>query len=358
VKRILVTGAGGAPATNFVRSLRAAPELFYLIGTDCNEFYLQRAETDEKHLVPEADDNDYIDILNKVIDETKAEFLHIQNDAEMGVLSRDRERLNIRTFLPKHETVEICQSKFETFKAWEKAGIRQPKTLKIDTEADLENAIQVLGGEIWLREISGAGGRGAIRTDSYEVAKAWIDFRAGWGNFTAAECLQPYSVTWMSVWKMGELVVAQGRKRLYWELSKLAPSGVTGVTGAGVTTNDPLVDQIAQNAILAIDNTPNGIFSVDLTLDRENIPNPTEINIGRFFTTHEFFTRAGLNMPYIFIKLAYGEQIPAVSKRFNPLPPDLVWIRGVDFLPVLVTMSDISRYKEELKQRREKHGKL
>ena len=34
MKRIMVTGAGGSPATGFVRSLRAAPEPYYLIGVD------------------------------------------------------------------------------------------------------------------------------------------------------------------------------------------------------------------------------------------------------------------------------------------------------------------------------------
>jgi carbamoyl-phosphate synthase large subunit len=358
MKRILITGAGGAPATNFVRSLRAAPEQFHLIGTDCNEFYLQRAETDEKYLVPRADEGDYIDILNEIIDETNAQFLHVQNDAEMYTLSKNRERLNITTFLPEHKTIEICQNKFESFKVWSKAGLRQPQTLSISTEADLKEAFRVLGKNIWLREVSGAGGRGAIVANSYEFAKSWIDFRRGWGSFTAAECLQDHSVTWMSIWKGGQLVVAQGRKRLYWELSKIAPSGVSGATGGGVTVNDPSVDQIAQEAIFAIDGKPNGIFSVDLTYDHKNIPNPTEINIGRFFTTHEFFTRAGLNMPYIFVKLAYGEQLPVISKRLNPLPSDLVWIRGIDFLPVLTTMSEIDRYKEELMKRRGKHGKL
>ena len=45
--RVLVTGAGGAPATNYVRSLRLAPEQFYLIGVDCSPYHLPLAETDE-----------------------------------------------------------------------------------------------------------------------------------------------------------------------------------------------------------------------------------------------------------------------------------------------------------------------
>ena len=64
-----------------------------------------------------------------------------------------------------------------------------------------------------------------------------------------------------------------------------------------MTVSDPVVDDIAQRAIRAINPEPSGIFGVDLTYDRDGVPNPTEINIGRFFTTHQFFTAAGLNMP-------------------------------------------------------------
>ena len=52
MKRILITGAGGAPALNFVRSLRLAGEPFHLVGVDSNKHYLARAETDERHLIP------------------------------------------------------------------------------------------------------------------------------------------------------------------------------------------------------------------------------------------------------------------------------------------------------------------
>jgi FlaA1/EpsC-like NDP-sugar epimerase len=65
LKRILVTGAGGSPSTNFVRSLRMAREKFFIIGVDCNKYYLQRAETDKRFLVPQASDKDYIPILQQ-----------------------------------------------------------------------------------------------------------------------------------------------------------------------------------------------------------------------------------------------------------------------------------------------------
>ena len=197
----------------------------------------------------------------------------------------------------------------------------------------------------WLRAISGAGGRGSLPVYDVKSAKNWLDFQeknGSWnGNFTASELLEPETVTWMSLWKDGELVVAQGRKRLYWELAKISPSGVTGATGTGLTYSSEELDDIARRAVLAVDDKPDGLFGVDMAYDKNGVPNPTEINIGRFFTTHEFFTQAGLNMPEMFVKLGYGESVPVLEKNTNPLPDSLVWIRGMDFLPVLSDMNTV-----------------
>tara|TARA_Y100000310_G_scaffold345367_1_gene464180 strand:- start:3846 stop:4928 length:1083 start_codon:yes stop_codon:yes gene_type:complete len=351
MKKMMILGAGGSPAVNFTRSLRASPEEFHLIGTDADKYYLQRAEVDERYLVPWASKEGYIDVLNDIIKQSDIGFMHVQNDTEIEVVSRERDKLNASIFFPKHKTVEICQDKMQSYEHWKKAGIVVPETMMLNDEKDLEKALEKYDGKIWIREISGAGGRGSFPATDFKQAKAWINFKQGWGKFTAAECLQPQSITWLSIWKDGELVVAQSRKRVYWEMGKLAPSGISGITGTGQTVSDQSLDDIAQKTIFAVDKEPNGIFAVDLTFDGKGIPNPTEINIARFFTTHEFFTQAGLNMPYIFTKLAFGEKIPEIKKKINPLKDDLAWIRGVDFLPILTDMKIIDAAQTELDER-------
>lgn len=339
MRRVLVTGAGGSPSVNFTRSLRAAKNDYYIVGTDADKYYLQRAEVDARYLAPLAKEKEYIAFLNYIIDKEKIEFLHAQNDVEVGFLSEHRDEINAKMFLPAKETVTILQDKFESFKVWEKAGLKVPKTILINRQTNLEELLEELGGSMWIRATSGAGGRGSLPAHDVKTAKNWLDFHetnGSWdGNFTASELLEPETVTWMSLWNNGELVVAQGRKRLYWELSKISPSGVTGATGTGLTFSSKELDGIAEKAVRSIDSKPHGLFGVDMAYDRNGIPNPTEINIGRFFTTHEFFTQAGLNMPDIFVSLAYGEPAPKLDTIYNPLPDNLYWIRGMDFEPVL-----------------------
>lgn len=355
-KRILVTGAGGSPSTNFIRSLRMAKERFFIIGVDSNKYYLQRAETNKRFLVPKANDKYYIPILKQIIKETKVELIYSQPDQEIFIISKNRDSLGIKVFLPRHEVIELCQNKLNSNKRWQEADLKIPRTVLIRSSSDLKNVFKKFSKPIWLRAVvSPGGGKGSFYTDDFEIAGAWIKHCKGWGSFTAAEYLTSNSITWLSIWKDGKLIVAQGRKRLYWEFGNRSPSGVTGLTGTGVTIADRKLDSIAQKTIFAVDSCPNGIYAVDLTFDKDGIPNPTEINIGRFFTTHLFFTRAGLNMPYIFVKLAFGEKIPKLQKRINPLRSGLAWVRGMDFLPILTNANEIERYQRQLDRRK---GKL
>jgi hypothetical protein len=348
MRRILVCAAGGSPSTNFVRSLRKIEGAFFLVGIDCDPYTLHRAETDVKYLVPRADDPRYLPVLKEIIKREQIDFIHAQNDFELEFISQYRDELGTKVFLPPHETIEICVDKFLSYERWESAGIKVPKTILLHNEDDLKRAMETCGPKVWLRNIKGAAGNGSFPTDDYVEALEWIESHKGWGHFTAAECLTKHTVTWMSIWHEGELVVAQGRKRLSWELGNRAPSGVTGVTGTGLTFGDAELDEIAIKTVMAVDAKPHGIFSVDCTYDQAGVPNPTEINIGRFFTTHLFFTEAGLNMPCIYTNLALGDVVPPIPVKMNPLPSGLLWIRGVDFLPVLTTMETIEEAKKKL----------
>lgn len=352
--KILITGVGGSAGLGFVKSLKDANPAFYIIGCDSDKYALERAIADEKFLVPCCKNPRYLEVLEKIIRATDPDLIYSQVDAEIEVLSKKRklfEKYKVKYFWPSEKTIDICMNKHLSYLAWSKAKIQVPRTILIKSEKDLRNAVSDLGLPIWIREIKGAFGKGSLPAKSFEEAKVWISSHNGWGNFSAAELLNANKmVTWQSIWYKGKLVVAQSRKRLYWEFANRVLSGVTGLTGAGVTIRDKKVDRIAQRAIHAIDKHPHGIFSVDLTYDKKGTPNPTEINIGRFFTTQYFFSKAGLNMPLIFTEIALTGKLPTLKERINPLPIGLVWIRGLDFDPVLTTLKKLKLYEKELKK--------
>lgn len=344
--KILIGGAGGAPSNNFIRSLKASGRNDYLIGMSSGLTDLFLANVDEKYVVPPAMDAGYEAALLRLCAKVKPDLIHLQHDFEVRAVSRMRskiEALGVKIFLPSVETIENCVDKEKSYAIWERAGVPVPKTMILHNPEDLKKAFAQYGETIWIRAIEGAGGAGALPANNYDFAKIWIDRFNGWGNFTASELLTKDTVTWLSIWHHGELVVAQTRRRLSWNFGNRTLSGVTGITGVGETYSNAEVDRISQQAINTLDAKPHGIFAVDMTYDKAGVPNPTEINIGRFFTTHHFFTEAGVNFPKIYCDLALDGKFPSLEKKINPLPDGLVWIRGMDVAPVLTTRAELEK---------------
>lgn len=348
MKKILVAGAGGAPSEGVIHSLLQSKGNETVIGMGSEPSDLVLSAASKKLYVPYANSSEYKAALLRILTDEKPDLIHFQNDLEIFHASLIREDIHAagtRTFMPSHEVIDTCVHKYKTYLKCREAGITVPENRLIHNEEDLKKAFRDLGdekGRIWLRASSiGGGGKGSLPTHDFAFAKAWIDRYEGWGDFLAAEMLSPDTVTWLSIWHEGELVVAQTRIRKGWTHGNRSVSGVTGVTKVGQTHSDKTVDEIAKKTILAVSEKPHGIFGVDMTYDKNGVPNPTEINISRFFTTVLFFTEAGLNLPEIFKDIALYDKFPVLEQKINPLPDGLMWLRGMDTRPRLMTAEQI-----------------
>jgi len=352
VIKILITACGGPSSLSFTRSLRDAdPEgkKYFLIGTDCDKFNIHRAECNKTYLCPKANEPEYIPFILEIIKRELVDVLHSQPEAEAYVIGKNRDKIiasGCKLFMPEQEVIELLRDKGRSYHLWKGAGIKVPENIDLQSEADLKRAFEKFGSDIWIRETVGAAGRGALSRPTYETALHQLNINNSWGHAVAAEHLTTRTVTWQSIWYEGKLVVAQGRERLYWAFGNRAQSGVTGLTGTGATISDSVVDDISMKCILAATKKPHGIYSVDFTYDQQGMPNPTEINIAKFFTTHHFITMAGCNMPDIFINLALGTYTGQME-IMNPCKNDMYWIRGIDVLPILLSKKDIDEKVNE-----------
>jgi carbamoyl-phosphate synthase large subunit len=344
MKKVLIAGAGGAPSEGVINSLLKCDKGDEVLGMGSEPTDLALSNAKRRYCMPYANTPEYKDALLKIINKEKPDLTHFQNDLEIFAASNIRKDIlatGTSLYMPSHETIDTCVNKHKSYLKWRESGVKVPENILINDENDLKKAFDKLAnkdGKIWLRASSiGGGGKGALPTNNFEFAKHWITLYKGWGDFVAAEMLTPDTVTWLSIWYEGELVVAQTRIRKGWTHGNRTLSGITGVTKVGQTYSDEKVDQIALSAIEAIDKKPHGIFGVDMAYDTSGVPNPTEINISRFFTTVLFFTEAGLNMPKIFKDIAIHNEFPVLEKKINPLPDGLLWLRGMDTKPMLTT---------------------
>lgn len=337
-KRIIVTGAGGPAAYNFIQSLRMAREKFYIVGTDVNKYHIELSGADVFYQLPSALDPKYIDVLNKLIQKERIELVHPQPDVEVKRLSEEREKVKARLFLPNKRTIDICQNKFKFNQIINKAGVKTAQSFYIQDEKSLRVGFKELKKnheKIWIRAIRGAGSRAALPLTQVEQAIAWIKYwiemkGLSWRDFMISEFLPGREYAFQSLWKEGKLLMSQARERLEYLFGNIMPSGQTSTPSIARTVNNKAVNQAAYQAIKAVDSHATGIFCVDLKENKKGEPCVTEVNAGRFFTTSHFFSEAGLNMPYYYLKLAYGERISKKFKKFNNLKSNIYLIRMVD----------------------------
>lgn len=348
--KVLVLGAGGAASNGFCRALRLAGG-YELVGTNCNRDDLWLSECEENYLLPHVRDyDDWRRELSMLLAKTKPDFVHAQSDPEVYALGLARTIVHLygaKTFLPAQKTIGVCQDKWASYQAWKAAGVPVPKT-RLASSKDAISSMIGLGqyDQVWMRPRKGAGGQKSFVAHSYKEAAWWLDRNHGWDRFTVAEMLTDQTVTVQFLYWRGELVCSQQRSRESWANAASTTTGVSGSTGVGVTTSDPLADEAALHAVDAVDAKPHGLYGVDMARNAAGIPCVTEINIGRFFTTApEFYAMAGFNMAAKHVdtgmqwwKSVTGTDSPPngfVTER-NPIADGYRWVRGMDKLPVLV----------------------
>lgn len=340
MKRILVTGAGGSASYNFVKSLRDNPnkEKIYVVGVDTSKYHMELSPLDKRYIVPFYTESGYIDEINKIIKTEKINFIHMQPDGEVNYISENREKIHAKTFLPSDKTIKICQDKMLFNSTLREKGVPVPEAYMINNYSDLKKGLQNLlkyNQKVWLRATKGAGSKASLPINDFEHAKMWIDYwqkmkGIGLGDFMISEFLPGKEYAFQSVWKNGRLIMSQSRERMEYVFGHLMPSGQSSSPSVAKTVNNDEVNKTAYDAVKSVDNNANGIFCVDLKTDKNNMIKVIEVNAGRFFTTSYFFSQAGINMPYYYLRLGMGEKIDKNIKKFNNLEEDLYWVRMID----------------------------
>jgi hypothetical protein len=232
--------------------------------------------------------------------------------------------------------VALCQDKAACALRIAESGVSSPKFAQADSEESLRDATQAIvdGHEkAWVRATRGAGARASLPVNSADQAvnwaRYWVEVKGlRFDDFMVTQFLPGREFAFQSLWLSGELVTSQARERLEYLFGHLTPSGQTSTPAVARTVHREDVNEIASRAVLAVDPNATGVFCVDLKEDEAGQPLVTEINAGRFFTTSNFLAEAGANMPYTYLRLAFGER-PDLAK-YNAVEPDLYWVRMID----------------------------
>lgn len=344
--RILLTGAGGPGALNLSRSLLLMEPAPWILAADASEHYIFLALGHERVQIPRASDPAYIDAINAIIDTHAIDVVMPNNSLEIYALKAAEARLKARVFLPELAALDLANNKWLSYQAFRAAGLPVPRTELLtgpESVAEIFHRLQIPGDDrVWVRGagIPGKGiGVASLPCRTASQAQAWVEYWRGWGEMAASEYLPGENLTWMGLFKEGRVITSQGRRRLAYVIPHVSPSGITGAPAISETICHPEVNRLGPLAVHALDPHYNGVAFVDFKGDPDGQPCITEVNAGRFGTTHFFYSAAGANFPEFLLRTEAGEDLDLPTEDI--LPEGLVWIRTLDAGPVLTTRACI-----------------
>ena len=337
--KILVLSAGGTAGINFIKSLRMTDSKYEIHAADINKYHLELTGADRKILVPNCSSPVYKDKISELHKEHKYDFIHAQADIEVEKLSEIQNELKLPVLLPKHETILICRDKMKTNEVLRDNSIQVPFSMKVSDnnwQQELKNQ-----KKMWIRAIKGAGSKAALPVTTERQAYDWINYwiethRLETKDFMLSEFLPGKEYAWQSLWLNGELITSAARERIEYLMGNLFPSGQSSSPSVAKTIHSDCINHLCSEAIKVIDKKATGIFCVDIKENTEAVPCITEINAGRFFTTSDFFSTLGANMPNDYVKLG----IIMNRNMYNAVPKDYYWIRTVDTEPKCVQINE------------------
>lgn len=329
---------------NMTRSLKMGG--VRTVGGDASPFYIHLAETDVRVPLPRWSDEDlFVAAIRDLVDQEGVDFILPNNSVEGEIYSRRREELGAPVFLPSPEAFEVGESKWLSWRLFRDAGLPVPRTELIETPGDVARIFDDLGTRpVWVRGagIPGKGvGVASLPCKTPAQAEQWVDYWDGWGGMVASEFLPGDNLTWLGVFDGGRVVASQGRERDAYVIPHVSPSGITGAPAVCHTVHRADINALGPRAVRAVDSAYTGPAFVDFKGDSRGEPQITEINVGRFGTTHHFYSVAGANFPLLVLALGLGLALPDWVREEDVLDAGLYWIRTLDAGPALVRAEDV-----------------
>lgn len=341
--RVLVTGAGGLAGVNFVRALRASKRDYYIVGTDFNRYHIVYPDVDLGLPTPRHGDRSFIPRVSKIVREERLQFLHPQPSSEAYVISRDREKIPCKVFLPDSRIMKVGQDKLLSQKVLAKEGVPVAKTFALKSEGDIKTAFSRLGSPLWVRARRGAGGRLSLLCNNHREASHWVKLWVLRGSRIEEFILQEYlpgrNIAWDSIWHEGRLVTSYSRERLEYPFKHISPSGITGTPSVARIVVEDAINAVGAESVRAIDPKPHGAYSVDLKESVSETMCVTEVDSGKFHSTMPlwgYIAVKHLRMPWyanladLYVRLGLGEKPDDAIPKTDLLPAGYYLLRDMD----------------------------
>jgi carbamoyl-phosphate synthase large subunit len=352
--KILIAGVGGPTPRSFVRAIKwfggELAEKFEFIGVDCNPLaygLYDKTLFSKSFLVPRADQHNYWDKINSVIEDNNIDGAVILPELEVIEWAKHAEqklRRKIKLHLPDPILALEIVNKNKLHELLKETGF-VPKFYRIDPSNYSFKMLQQEVGEVfWVRSTEGSSGLGSLKITSEKALKEWISINPAVTEFIASEFLPGRNMGCKMLYFDNKLLRTACGERVNYIMSKVSPSGITGNTSFGRLLNEPGLVEISKQSLELISKTLrtglNGIFTVDYKEDTKGNPKITEINIRHVAFTSSI-AAGGANLPMDTLKAMFLQdpiQMDVIHYKFKE---GLIFLRDVDGYPIVMNESDL-----------------
>lgn len=350
---ILVTGVGGPTPRSFVRAIKLSEsdhvKSYRFIGVDCNPLaygLYDNSLFDVSYVVPRADDKNYWQVINDIIEKESIDAAIILPEEEVLEWALNKAKLDndIATHLPDYDLANALVNKHRLHE-YLKDSLLIPKFSKLNPASyDYQSLTNEIGDTFWIRSTEGSSGLGSLKIDSELALSQWISINQGVDEFIATEYLPGRNMACKMLYFDGELKRTACAERVNYIMAKVAPSGVTGNTSFGRLINEPELVRLSEKALELISSklgsSLNGIFTVDYKEDAKGNPKITEINIRHVAFTSSI-AAGGANIPLDTLEAMFSTNFHQMKRKDYTYDEPLIFLRDVDSEPIVMKESDL-----------------
>src|SRR5215471_2056680 len=277
--RALITGAGTGSSGNLIRALRAMTPAPHIVGLNDDRFLLKLSLADRNYLCPAPTSNEFVNSILEIIGREQINVVMPTDDNTVKSLSGGRDRFPIELFLPRQETIKLCQDKYALSVFLRRRDIPAPLTYAVRSLRDIDKIFARFSREgiLWCRVRHGARALAAIPVATAEQARAWItQWRDLQGvkvsDFTLAEYLPGRHFVVHSLWHKGTMLRTQAVEMLSYFAAGNNPSGIFSMCSLAKTVAAPDAVDVTLRAVEALEKAPTGAFFVELKEAADGVP--------------------------------------------------------------------------------------
>ena len=328
---VMVTASGAPGAPGIIKSLRLNGERkIRIVATDMNPDSYGLFVAEKGYVVPPGTSDEYITEMLKIAENENIDVILPLSTYELMPLSKNKEKfenIGTKVLVSDPEPLEIANNKGKLYEFLRGEGIPVPDAVMVESLSEFERSVFKLGYPdvpVCVKPQIGKGSRGfrILRGDvdrldlflnykpdstitTFEDMISILENADPFPKLIVMEYLpgKEYSVDLLV--KNGEPLITIPRAR---NVIKL------GISFIGTVERNEEVTEMANRIVKAIGLDYN--INMQLKYSADGIPKIIEIN-PRVSGTIVLCTGAGVNMPYLGVKMALGEEIPQMEPKYG-----------------------------------------